>query len=200
MSTTDAKKLPGQKRYKLIACEIIYREACLVAGESENIVDVEFLRKGLHDAEQDKMRQGIQEAINNVAKDTYDAILLGYARCNDGVVGLESRDVPLVIPRAHDCITLFFGSKQEFEKYFSQFPGTYYRTTGWTERDYYDSDSIMTQLGLDRTFEQYAAQYGRDNAKYIMESMGHWPQNYQYITYIDMGLPLDDQYAKLAEQ
>ena len=41
---------------------------------------------------------------------------------------------PLVLPRAHDCITLLMGSRTEFERYFQDHPGVYYRSTGWVER------------------------------------------------------------------
>ena len=31
----------------------------------------------------------------------------------------------------------------------------------------------MAQLGIDRTYEQYAAKYGEDNARYLMEMLGN---------------------------
>jgi hypothetical protein len=171
-----------------------------LASQSRHLIDVEFLRKGLHDAGKLTMCQTIQNAINKVESKDYDAILLGYARCNDGVVGLVARDIPLVIPKAHDCITLFFGSQQAYQDYFSKYPGTYYRTTGWTERGGADDDSVMAQLGLDRTYQEYVEKYGQDNAKFIMESMGNWIENYEYIAYLDMGLPCDEAYAELASK
>ena len=36
------------KRYKVIACEIMFREVCLCASKSKNIVDTVFMPKGLH--------------------------------------------------------------------------------------------------------------------------------------------------------
>ena len=173
---------------------------CLLAAQCEHIVDVEFLRKGLHDAGTQEMHAALQEAINAVPKDTYDAILLGYARCSDGVVHLTAPDIPLVIPRAHDCITFFFGSRAAYDEYFNSSPGTYFRTTGWTERANGDDDSVMHELGLGRTYAEYAAKYGPDNAKYIMETIGTWEENYKYLTYIDMGLPPDHEYAQLARR
>ena len=41
----------AQRKLKFIGCEIIYREACHLAAMSANRVDVQFLRKGLHDLE-----------------------------------------------------------------------------------------------------------------------------------------------------
>ena len=197
---TNRPRNEGCRCFKLIACEIMYREATLLASQSKNIIDVEFLRKGLHDAGQDVMRQTIQQAINATEKDNYDAILLGYGRCNNGIAGVAAEKIPLVVPIAHDCITLFMGSRAKYDQYFSENPGTYYRTTGWTERDMYDGDSVIHQLGLDRSFDEYAAQYGRENALYIMETMGGWEKNYKSLLYIDMGFPMDDEYAEQARR
>ena len=201
---TDPVHPPGQRHFKLIACEIIYRELCLLAAQSRHIIDVQFLRKGLHDAGKQTMLHELQEAISSVETNDYDAILLGYGRCSDGIANLRAPTIPLVIPRAHDCITFFFGSRQNYEKYFSQNPGTYYRTTGWTERGDYDqasdTGSVMHQLGLDRTYDEYVARHGKDNARYIMESLGSWEQNYNCLTYIDMGMPQDDEYALLTKR
>ena len=187
-----------QPRYKVIACEIFFREICLLAARCDNLLDLEFLRKGLHDAGREKMRQELQNAINDCAVKGYDAIMLAYGRCNDGLAGLVAPDCPLVIPRAHDCITLFFGARQAYDQYFAQFPGTYFRTTGWTERSEGGDDSVMAQLGLNRTYEEYVAKYGKENADYIMESLGGWEKSYKYIAYIELGLPQDAAYTEKA--
>ena len=50
-----------KKRYKLLGCEIFYREICLLASQSTNIIDVEFLPKGLHDMGQEGMNQKLQK-------------------------------------------------------------------------------------------------------------------------------------------
>ena len=189
-----------QRRFKLISCEIIYREVCLLVGRSRHIVDVEFLRKGLHDAGAEKMVREIIDVVSAVDCSLYDAILLGYGRCNDGLAGLTAPAVPLVVPRVHDCISFFFGSARAYQGYFDQHPGTYFRSSGWTERASGDEDSVMGQLGLQRTYEQYVAQYGEDNAKFIMESLGSWTESYKYLAYMDMGLAVDQAYAARAEQ
>ena len=54
------------RRLKFIGCEIIYREACALAAASSSLVDVEFLRKGLHDLETPDMVARVQAAIDAV--------------------------------------------------------------------------------------------------------------------------------------
>ncbi len=193
-------KPEGQKRYKLIACEIFYREICKLVSESDHLIDIEFLRKGLHDIETKEMLATIQEAVNNTEPDTYEAILLAYARCNDGLTGLYTDHYPLVIPRSHDCIGIFFGGCDKYKEFFDTHPGTYYRTSGWTERDYSPEDSVMTQLGLNFNRQEYIEKYGEANADYIMETMGNWTEKYQYLAYIDMGLKIDQKYIELAQK
>jgi hypothetical protein len=200
-------------RLKFLGCEIIYREACYLAAMSPHRVDVEFLRKGLHDLETCNMVVKIQSAIDATdASANYAAILLGYARCNNGLVGIKSRDIPLIIPRAHDCITFFFGSRGAYQAYFDVHPGTYYMTTGWAERnvsgDYdkpaYGQQGVMGKLGLTQSWEQLVAQYGEDNAKYISELTGDWMSNYSNTLFLKMGVgpeePLIQQTRDEAER
>ena len=207
--------LEPRKRLKFIGCEIIFREACKLAAGSPHQVDPEFLRKGLHDLETGDMLARIQGAVDAVnPDDNYDAILLGYARCNDGVVGLQARDIPLVIPRAHDCITLFFGSREAYRQYFDNNPGTYYMTTGWIERGDYDPSGksmqqqnapvgtagVLEKLGLGDSYEEMVEKYGKDNADYIVASMGNWRDAYSKVLYLKMGVCDEAEFIEIATQ
>ena len=201
MSETSAK------RYKFIGCEIIYREACYLAATVPDIIDVEFLRKGLHDLETPDMVAGVQARIDAADGEGYAAVLLGYARCNDGLVGVRARGVPLVIPRAHDCITFFFGGREPYREYFNGHPGTYYYTTGWSERDVmgnqydqpaYGKQGVMARLGLTEPYEQMVAKYGKDNADYIVETLGGWRKQYKDLLYLEMGVCDEAPYTEAA--
>ena len=121
-------------RLKLIACEIMYRELCAAVARSVNLVDVEFLPKGLHDIGQAGMSGRLADVLAGVDETRYEAVLLGYGLCSNGLVGLAARSIPLVVPRAHDCITLFLGSKERYLEYFQDHPGVYFKTSGWIER------------------------------------------------------------------
>jgi hypothetical protein len=187
------------RKFKFLGCEILYREACYLAATGPEMVDVEFLRKGLHDLPRADMKTKIQAAIDAVDPAAgYEAVLLGYARCNDGLVGATARDIPLVIPRAHDCITLFFGSRLAYRSYFDAHPGTYYMTTGWAERnigddgDYgkpaYGQEGVMGKLGLADSYEVMVEKYGKENADFIAATIGDWRKNYDRFLYLPMGV------------
>ncbi len=105
-------------RLKLISCEVFYREFNTVVARSPHTVDSEYLPKALHDIGTTGMRERLQAVVDRVTDPAYDAILLGYGLCNNGIVGTDRRDKRLVVPRAHDCITLFLGSKERYLDYF----------------------------------------------------------------------------------
>lgn len=187
-------------RLKLISCEIFYREICAAVARSVNQVDIEFLTKGLHDAGAVPMRETLQAAVDRAAAESvrYDAVCLGYGLCGNGLVGLSARNAPLVVPRAHDCITLFLGSKDRYLQYFNDNPGVYFTTTGWIERG---EGSELTQLsqekqGFGMSYAELVAKYGEDNAQFLYEQLSQYAVNYRKYTFIEMGVEPDDRFER----
>lgn len=181
-------------RFRLIACEVSHRECCLAAAVSKNIIDLQFLSQGLHDLESRSMCAHVQEAIDDTRESRYKAILLGFGLCNCGLVGVRARGIPLVLPRAHDCITLFMGSKEVYQQHFNENKGTYFLTTGWVERDQDNledtmerDDNMLRKMGLDKTYEEYVATYGEEYARMIMATLTGM-EHYQKMLHIDMGI------------
>jgi hypothetical protein len=191
-------------RLKLIACEILFRELCAAVARSANTIDIEFLPKGLHDIGAAGMSARLTEVLAAVDKSRYDAVLFGYALCSNGLVGLTASSVPLVVPRAHDCITLFLGNKERYLEYFRSHPGVYFKTSGWIERgeglSQYPQDAIQNQTGMTQTYEQLVAKYGEDNAKFLYEELCNMTRNYSGVTYIAMGLESDDRFEQRARE
>ena len=174
---------------KVLACEVLAREVFHCAARSTNTFDIELYTQGLHD-NANVCRETLQPRIDAASDGPYGAIVLAYGLCNNAVVGIEARQVPLVIPRAHDCITLFLGSKERYQTLFSQRPGTYYYTSGWLEYPDRGGDRVPydPKSGLQRPehfqFEALVEQYGEDNAQFLWESMGAWKTHYTHGAYI----------------
>ena len=190
-------------RLKLISCEIFFRELCACVARSPHIVDFDFLPKGLHDIGCDEMRGRLQAAIDKVEERQYDALLMGYGLCNNGIVGLTTKAIPMVVPRGHDCITLFMGSKTRYMDYFDSHPGVYFKTTGWIERGEADGElgqlALGNKLGLKQSYEEMVAKYGEDNARYLWEEFGkNLARHYGQITFIEMGVEPDGSFEKRA--
>lgn len=177
-------------RIKLIACKVMTREISLLAARSPHYIDITWLRQGLHN-EPERLRQTLQEVIDQIDAGThlgscqqevggYDAIVLGYGLCSNGIVGVGSNQYPVVVPRAHDCITLFLGSKERYRQLFdANDGGIYWYTDGWIENSIMPSRTLRDQL-----YEQYAELYGEENADYLIEMDHGWYANYQAAIYL----------------
>lgn len=185
-------------RFKLIACEILYREFAGAVARSPHTVDVEFLGKGLHDRAGASMRDELQRHIDATPKEQYDAVLLGYALCGNGLHGLRARALPLVAPRAHDCITLLLGSRERYEEEFHSHPGTYFRSTGWLERGQGLEPLVSLETGAGASLAALIAQYGEDNGRYLFQELNRYQQSYSRLAYIHTGLAPDGAFAEQA--
>ncbi|MGC8642793.1 MAG: DUF1638 domain-containing protein [Isosphaeraceae bacterium] len=187
-------------RILLIGCEVVIRELCEAIVRSPHVADARFLSKGLHDLGARAMRRGLQEAIDEVeAKaEKYDAIALGYGLCGNGLAGVEARSIPLVLPRAHDCITLLMGSRTGFESYFQSHPGVYYRSTGWVERGANLEPLARNQTGMGLTLDDFIERYGEDNGTFLYEEMTRYQRAYRHLTFIETGIEPDDRFENEA--
>ena len=122
------------------------------------------------------MRKRLQEAIDQQSIPAqYEAVLLGYALCGNGTAGLTAGTLPLVIPRAHDCIALLMGSRERYQNYFEQNPGVYFRSTGWLERgeDLHQETLriVRNKTGAGYTRDELVLRYGEENGQYLFDEL-----------------------------
>lgn len=190
-------------RFKLISCEIFYREMSAAIASSPHMIDIEFLPKGLHDIGSEGMLRRVQEVLDHVEDGKYDAVIFGYGLCNNGLAGLLARKIPVVLPRAHDCITLFLGSKERYLEYFNSHLGTYFKTTGWMERGETTGElsqlSIQRQIGMDKSYYELVEKYGEENAQYLYDTLYGY-KNYSQFTFIEMGIEPGDIFEQRARR
>lgn len=194
--------------FKIIACEIAVREIGFVAVQSPHLVDLEFLTQGLHDIPCTGGVE-IQRRIDAVPAGKYDAILLGYGLCGNLLKGLKPRHVPLVIPRAHDCITLFLGSKERYQERQAERVGSYYYSSGWLEcRQRRGDNSAPANAAFlpmradapqidEAARRELVRKYGEDGAAYLLETMGEWTRHYTHGALIEFDFT---QALRLGEQ
>ena len=102
-------------------------------GRGENRDHIPTSGHGTPRRTTEDLRSALQRAIDGVAAGQCDAIAIGYGLCNRGIVGLEARAVPVVIPRAHDCIGMLLGSSRCYLAQLEAQPGTYFQSAGWLE-------------------------------------------------------------------
>lgn len=115
-------------RIKIIACEVMKEELLLI--HTKNAVEWHFVSMGLHTRPQ-KLHDELNSILNATAGD-YDRIILGFGLCGGAARGLKAGNCVLTIPRVHDCIPVFLGSRKVFEQ-MQETPGTFYLTGGWLE-------------------------------------------------------------------
>jgi hypothetical protein len=188
---TDKEEETMGKKYKLLACESMEEEIKVLLPECKNTVDVVFVDKALHSTGQIKMLARLQEAIDEVDTTGYDALLLGYGLCNNGICGLHA-DIPMVVPRAHDCITLFMGSKEKYREYFDTHKGAFFMSAGSDWQDLLDGGFSKEKLRA-----EYVEKYGEEDAEYLMETLGDPLKEYRMITFVNDGVgKVDDARVK----
>lgn len=190
-------------KLKCLCCESLARMAYASAAISPHVVDVELFEIGLHNKPLN-LRDQLQDRIDALDDLGYDAIVLAYGLCGQATAGLKARTARLVIPRAHDCITLFLGSRKRYMEQFEQNPGTYWYALDYIQRR--DSASTSLALGsgvessnLDATYLEYVEKYGQDNADYLMEVMGAWQSHYNRAVFIDVGVGDGTPVAEIAQ-
>jgi hypothetical protein len=178
-------------RIRCIACEALARIAYTCASSSSHTVDVELLELGLHKDPGD-LRRRLQERVDATDSDDFGAVALVYGLCGQSTAGLTARHVPLVIPKAHDCITLFLGSREEYRRQHEQHPGTYWYSADYVERSGQDADPSAS-LGnasdtqTRQTYREFVEKYGEEDAAYLMETMGAWQKFYDRAAFIATG-------------
>ncbi len=125
------------------------------------------------------MAREIQAELDRIPPGSVDQVILAYGLCSNGIVGVRATRGRLLIPRVHDCITLFLGSSQRHKEEQARAPGTYYLTAGWI-REKKDPLSII---------DEYAERLSPEDAEWCMREE---LRNYTRIALVDTGLvPLE---------
>jgi N-methylhydantoinase A/oxoprolinase/acetone carboxylase beta subunit len=190
-----------KKLIKVIACGVFEREIeALRDGGKEEFV-VELLDAGLHSRPKE-LKVRLQAAIDGTDPERFKQISILYGLCGRGAIGLVSRDVPVVLPRVHDCIALFLGDPEEYRRQFKTYPGTFYMTPGWFEKKAHPDQYRARVLEKDwcacqdPNFEEWSGKYGQDNALFISDFFQSWRKNYKRVALINNGLGEVEKYRK----
>lgn len=201
-SDAELAREPGL-RLLAISCDILLRPVYFFAARSPHTVDVVQLSAALH-AEPRTLRERIQERIDAAGPEV-DAVVLAYGLCGGATAGLTARAVPVVLPRAHDCITIFLGDRERYRREHAATPGTYWYVQDQMERG---NDLKGWLLGdaaraedVEATRAEYVERFGEENAAYLMETLGEWRARYERGAFLDTDLqPAEQVQAAAREQ
>ena len=190
---------------RILACGVFRTDLEKILGTNQSDIAISFLEGGLH-SEPNKLREALQRAIDE--EHAASRIILLYGLCGTGTSGLHARSIPLIIPRVHDCISLFLGSSAAYTRQFRHIPGTYYISAGWYEEQVQprgsklggdDRDPSQEAIRLDISRdkpEDLVEKYGRENAEAILDVTHSWKKNYKRAVFIDTGSGDRDKYRK----
>jgi Protein of unknown function (DUF1638) len=187
--------------YIALTCSALARSVYAVAAQAKPVISVRLYDQGLHNVPKN-LRSRLQAEIDAIQPDSCAAILLAYGTCGLATIGLKARHTPLVLPRAHDCITLYLGSRQRYQEEFDAHPGTYWYSQDYLERNP-DSSVALGAASIEVSealYQEYVQKYGKENADYLMETMGEWGKHYDRAVYIDTGLEQGVVYEQIARE
>jgi len=192
-------------RLQAITCDMLLRPVEHLAASSRHEVIVSDLSASLH-VEPVSLRERIQAEVDRIERTdpATDAIVLVYGLCGGATAGLVARSRQVVLPRAHDCATIFLGSRERYQREHETTPGTYWFTEdqvkrgnalrGWLLGDAGRSD------GVEATHRELTEKYGQANADYLMEALGEWRSRYERGAFLETGLAPDDEALERARQ
>jgi hypothetical protein len=154
----------------IVSCKTIRNEVKKAITETGVAYPVIWVESGLHNWP-DKLRAKLQEQISCI--DNVEYIIMAFGYCGNSLLGIQSPNAKLVIPRVDDCISLLLGSKQMRQQLSAEM-GTYFLTRGWLE----DEANIIKE------YERCIERYGAEKGKHIMKIM---LENYRRLALIDTG-------------
>ena len=179
------------QRVHVIACGVLAIDLKAIAKKLGIGVSMQFLPGGLHRSPSD-LRKRLQDAIDVASSaNRGDMIAVGYGVCGLGTAGIHARNIPLAIPRVHDCIALFLGSDAAYQEQFAKYPGTYYTAAGWVEEQVLPKSMAAEAPGCGPDcfdYETMVEKHGQENADAIRHFLDSWQRNYKRAAFIDTGV------------
>lgn len=128
--------MPNENHYALLACDVFSEEIEAFGGESPPWAELVYLEMGLHDRPDDlrtvvQLKIGELESTNREKGRKLSHVVLAYGMCGNGLIGVQSESATLVIPRAHDCISVFIGCTEKHQEMVRTAPDQYFYSPGW---------------------------------------------------------------------
>lgn len=153
----------------IVACETLKPELELVMRSLNCAYPVAWVPSGKH-IWPAKLRTAVQETLDSLG-DEYQTVLLVLGFCGNAMVGIESRERTLVLPRCADCIPLFLGSGKKRDECGA---ATYFFTRGY----------LQSETNFISDYENMVKKYGAEKSAWLIREM---MANYKTIAVIDTG-------------
>jgi len=191
-----------KKKLYAIACGVLSIDMRHSAEKLGYDIEYRFLEAGLHNNPK-LLKEKLQAAIDEIsATGLCRRIIIGYGVCGKGTIGVQSGAVPLVMPKVHDCVSLFLGGDKAYKRQFKKYPGTYYLSAGLCEektepisqrkqRAYFGDQKLE--------FDDLVKKHGKEAARYTFDFLNSWQKNYQRAAFIETDVKKSSKYEKIAQ-
>jgi len=183
MDTGASPPLQTSQRIVVLACEVLKQEVEAFAKNSPQIVAVEVLEMNLHETPV-RLKDALGKKIIEVEeRHQPDMVALVYGLCGCGLIGVQARKCPVVVARAHDCVTLFLGSKERYLQKQKNHPETYWYTPGWNKTERAPSPEKFARLK-----KEFTEKFDEEEADYLIEQERYGLHTYNTAAYVDLGI------------
>ena len=152
-----------------IVCETIRDEYTDAAAKCGRHYETRWIESGQHNFPE-KLRGAIQRELDCI---TASRVLLCFGTCGNAMIGLETREFELIMPRVDDCISLLIGSVAERMR-ISAAGASYFLTAGW----------LRGERNIYVEYEYAIKKYGEETGKSIMSMM---LASYKNLVLLDTG-------------
>lgn len=182
-------------RIVLLACSVFEKEIAKHGGDAPHIVETRWFEMGLHDRP-DILRSTLQAEIEALdARDDFDVLVLAYGLCGCGTAGLSAKRHRIVIPRGHDCITVFMGTKERYAEHQKACPGCYYYSPGWNQNRRVPGPDKLEVLK-----SELLEKFDEDDVEFLIETEREAWAMHDTVSYLDLGTDDAESEAVYAER
>ncbi len=170
------------KTTAILACDVLELETRRILQEAGwPCGEVVFKEMGRHDYPE-LLNRELQEAVNQLENRGHDRIVFVYGLCSNSIVNLRAHDAEMVLPRAHDCITLLLGSKERYAEVHKQEPGTYWFSPGWCR-----GGRVPGPDHFERLEAGYREKFDEEEVEFLMEMEREKYRKYSCAAFTDLG-------------
>lgn len=179
----------------MLYCAVFEDEIALLAKGATHIKAWQCFDIGLHDRPK-TMRENLQAAVDQMdTRNDIEAIVLVYGLCGLGTAGLRAGRHKLVITRAHDCMTLFMGSKERYAQTQAVSPDTYFYTPGWNRARRVPGPERLATLR-----DELVKKYDAETVDFLVEAERELWAKHGHAIYLELGTSSAEAEAEYARR
>ncbi len=172
----------------IICCGVLKDELEYISKKVKTNFDILIVPEHLH-LEPEKLKIEIQKLLDETIKEPtinedtngYDFVVLAFGLCGGALNGIKTNKHTVIVPKAHDCITFFLGSKEKFNRLFNEYGGKAY----WFTKCFLKQGFLPTKENLENKRLEYMQKFDEDSASYLIETENTSFSNYNTCAMID---------------